>query len=176
MTYYQSVTFEGDPGKVLSAASQILMPQGFTVTQQQEHRLEFDGPGMNSSRQDPIRGASEITVEAAHGRVTVCAEYGGVESMRRFVTRFPLLLGLGIGAINGVILFVVMVICHFSGVPLQRHWPIVWLTPLFVVGIPLLAVSPWFFLGPALARKLQEKTTQALDSLLSNVRHSATID
>jgi hypothetical protein len=38
-----------------------------------------------------------------------------------------------------------------------------------------LSVSPWFFLAPWTRRHLRQRTTDALDTLMVNVRHAASV-
>ncbi|HUQ30808.1 MAG TPA: hypothetical protein VM095_01755, partial [Pyrinomonadaceae bacterium] len=45
--------------------------------------------------------------------------------------------------------------------PNFRHW--------WVFLIPVLALSPWLFLAPMIARSIENKTKQAVDTLLSNM-------
>lgn len=173
MTYSNSVAVTGDAQRVLASASTILMTIGFEVVEQAGDRIEFVGPGLSSTRQNPILGASKLIVGVEHGRLFVNADYGGVDSLRRFMIRFPLLLGIGIGSVFAVILSVVFLVLYILGVDMGPAWAIAWLSPLMAFGIALTSVSPWIFLAPWITRHLQRKTADALDTLMTNVSHAA---
>ena len=94
------------------------------------------------------------------------AELGGVDSMRRFLMRFPLLLGLGLGVFFGVVmglLFGQQFGVGF-GVPGAKGW--MWM--LVAVSGAMLPVSPWLFLSPMISNSIRKRTQQALTSLVNN--------
>jgi hypothetical protein len=173
MTYSNSIAFTGDPQRLLAAAATILMTNGFAVVQQEGDQIEFIGPGLNSTKQNPLLGAARIVVSAKQGRLAVDADYGGVDSLRRFMIRFPLLLGLGLGCIFAVISLIVFLGFYLYGADFGPAWTVAWLSPLFAIAVSLLSVSPWFFLAPWIRRHLERKTTFALDTLMTNVSHAA---
>jgi hypothetical protein len=94
------------------------------------------------------------------------AELGGVRRMARFLRIFPLALGLGLAAFFVVLFGFILppAVRNARGNP-----PPMWL----IACIPLLAVSPWPFVAPALIRMLTRRTVRALDTLLSNVAMAA---
>ena len=175
MPYTNSIAFSGDPQRLLAAASTILMTNGFAVVQQDGHRVEFAGPGLSSTKQHPILGASKVVVCADHGQLTVDADYGGVESLRRFMIRFPLLLGLGLGSVFAVILLSVFLGFYCYGADFGPAWTIAWLSPLLAILTSLLSVLPWYFLAPCIRRHIERKTTVALGTLMTNVCHAAKV-
>lgn len=81
MQYSNSAHFSGDSQRLLAAASTILMTNGFEVVRQDRQQIEFVGPGLNSTRQNPLLGASRVVVRVQDGRLSVDAELGGVESL-----------------------------------------------------------------------------------------------
>ena len=172
MVYSNSVAFSGDPERLLSVASTILMTNGFAVVEQDAARILFAGPGLNSTKQNPLLGASSVHVRASDGLLTIEAEYGGVESLRRFMIRFPLLLGLGIGLAFAVIMLAAIIGMHLSGIDFGAATTVVWWSPLLVMLPALLAVSPWVFLAPWIRQHLERKTTAAIDTLMVNVCHT----
>ncbi|MCH9653351.1 MAG: hypothetical protein K0U86_04560 [Planctomycetes bacterium] len=167
--YSNSVSFDGDPQQALSAASTVLIANRFSVVKQESHQIDFSGPGMNSTKQDPLVGASEVIVHVKDGRLTVVAKLGGVASMQRFVSRFPLWLGLGMGTGFGLITVAVLAGVQLFAGNIGARFPMIWFYPLLALLIPLLAVSPWFFLAPWIGGKLEKRTTAALDALLVSV-------
>lgn len=82
--------------------------------------------------------------------------------MCRFVRLFPLGLGLGLSVFFAVLFGVILpnVIPNPRGNP-----PPMWL----VAAIPLLAISPWPFVAPAMSRLITRRTVRALDTLLTNM-------
>jgi hypothetical protein len=175
MPYSNSVAFNGDPQRLLAAASTILMTNGFAVIQQEGNRIEFVGPGLNSTKQNAILGASKVIVCVENGRLAVEADYGGVDSLRRFMIRFPLLLGLGLGSVFAAILLVVFLGFYLYGADFGPAWTVAWLSPLLAIAVSLLSVSPWIFLAPWIRRHLERKTKDALDTLMINVSHAAKV-
>jgi hypothetical protein len=133
MPYTNSIIFSGDPQRLLAAASTILMTNAFTVVEQESQSIEFKGPGLNSTRQNPILGASKVIVGLEDGQLTVNAEYGGVDSLRRFMIRFPLLLGIGLGSVFAVILLSVFLGFYLYGADFGPAWTIAWLSPLLAI-------------------------------------------
>lgn len=79
---------------------------------------------------------------------------GGVQSMSRFVTLFPIGLSLFL-----CILFLVL----FSATSDRRAG----MVP--VIAITGLTALPWLFLGPLMARQIYARTCRAIDALLNNM-------
>lgn len=175
MAYSNSIAFTGDAQRLLAAATTILMTHGFAVVYQDDHEIEFAGPGLKSTRQNPILGASTVIIRANHGRLSIEAEYGGVESLRRFMFRFPLLLGLGLGSAFAVMMTAMLVVIRLTGVRFDFGAPIVWWLPILALLPALLAVSPWVVLAPWIRHHLERKTTVAIETLMANLCHLATI-
>lgn len=173
--YSNSVECTGDAQQILAAVSTVLITNGFSVVKQEHRQIEFAGPGMNSTKQNPLVGASEVIVHVDQGRLTVVAELGGVAKMQRFLIRFPLLLGLGLGLGLGTLSLIFIACFQFWGGNPAARFPLFWLYPALVFTIPVLAVSPWFFLSPWMGAKLQKRTTAALDTLLANISQVASI-
>ena len=94
------------------------------------------------------------------------ADLGGVDTMRRFLTWFPLLLGLGLGALFAVV----------GGVLFGRHFEVGFGVPwaqgalwvIVALGFGLLPVAPWFVISPLVVRLTRKRTQRALDVLANN--------
>ena len=117
-------------------------------------RLEAEGPGMNSTRENPLTGASRVRIVHRNGQLQLGAELGGVRKMCRFVAFFPMGLGLALAAFFAVLFGMIL-----------RQGPSPWLPAV----IPLFAVAPWPLIAPALSRHITRRTVRALDTLLSNM-------
>jgi hypothetical protein len=165
--YARSISFEGDMGKALDAAVTTLTPLGFVVAGKKLSMVELAGPGLRSTRQPPILGASLIVLDGDRGRLTLEAELGGVATMRRFLYLFPLAMALGFAVLFGLgmgVLFGRQFGVGF-GVPAAPRWD--WLN--FALPAAVLPLSPWVVLSPLLARRTRQRTIRALDGLLTNL-------
>lgn len=159
MQYTNSVPFEGDTGKAFDLAMSSLTSLGFRIVSSDDSSLELTGPGMNSTRQSPLVGASHIWISRTYdGRLSLRAELGGVETMARFVTIFPVALALGLG-----IMFVVLgTIQRGAQLP-----PRALLIPVIAAVAPNVVL--WLFVGPWMARRIGRQTCAAIDALLNNM-------
>lgn len=89
---------------MLQAALVALTNNGFAIVKRDGKSVDLTGPGLNSTRQNPLLGASRIHLELHGHELSLEAELGGVETMRRFLMRFPFMLGLGLyfGVVGGI--------------------------------------------------------------------------
>ena len=140
--------FSGDPETALQVASTALIAQGFEITEKSADELRATGPGLSSTKQPALCGASEIVLRARKPTIVVQAQLGGVQSMKRFVWFFPPLLALSLMAIFAVV-----------GMPFS--WT------------PLLAVAPWFIIAPVFSTMLERRARNALDSLARSMAQTA---
>src|SRR5689334_8239393 len=104
MQYSSSQPFRGDSEKAFGLAETALTALGFRLMGRTPARVELVGPGMNSSRESPLMGASRIELLSGGGKLSVEAELGGVARMSRFVTLFPICLVLSLGVVFSVVL------------------------------------------------------------------------
>ena len=89
MNYEASSPWNGDVGKAFHLAESALTAIGFRLLKRTAESVELVGPGMNSTKQSPLVGASRIHVRGG-GKLTVEAELGGAEGMARFISLFPM--------------------------------------------------------------------------------------
>lgn len=171
MDYTQSVPFPGDIEKAFDYASVVLGTNGFRTTQRQYGVVEFAGPGMYSTRQNPILGATQIRLRAAGDFLELEAVLGGVRAMQRFLTVFPLAMAAGFLLLFGLVMGFAFgqVFGVGFGVPFARGWH--WLA--FAAPLAVLPLAPWLFLSPVLTRKIRSRTVAALDTLLANIQAAA---
>ncbi len=151
---------------VLRAALVTLTNNGFAIVNRDEKSADLTGPGLNNTRQNPLLGASRIHIELQGQKLCLDAELGGVDSMRRFLMRFPFILGLGLGLFLGVgggIAFGRQFGVGF-GVPWAQGWT--WL--LVAIGGAMLPVTPWLFLSPMMSNLVRTRTQNALATLVQN--------
>ena len=154
MQYSASLPFRGNADKAFGLAESALTALGFRLTERTPGSVELVGPGMNSTRQSALVGASRIRISGGRSELAVEADLGGVEWMSRFVTLFPIGLVLGLGVVLSVV---------FSAV----FGPGIWIFAVAgaVGGNALL----WLVLGPMMARGIRARTNRALDTLLANM-------
>lgn len=167
LRYTTSASFSFCPAEtVLEQVLTVLATHGFHLQRRDHHSAILSGPGLRSTRQSPLLGASTIDVEIQGQNLVLDAQLGGVASMQRFLTWFPLLLGLGLALLFGVVGGLVM--GQKFGVGFGVPWAQGWQWVLFAFGVALLPVSPWIFITPLMSRSLEKRTEAALTTLAQN--------
>lgn len=159
MRYSTSATSSKPMQSVLQSALVLLTTSGFEIVDRRENRVDLVGPGLHSSRQNPILGASRIQLRIVDRELMLEAELGGVESMRRFLMIFPFALGLGLGlafAFLGAV-----GIMPPLGVGFGAEW-------VLRIGMGILPVLPWLVISPLIANAIKSRTQRALDVLVRN--------
>ena len=154
MQYSASQPFHGDHLAAFYLAESVLTSLGFRSAQRTESTMEMLGPGMHSTRQTALLGATRITIARRSSDLSVEAELGGVAKMSRFVMLFPITLVL----VLGVILTAVFWTVFGSGI-----W--IWA----VAGAIGVNGVTWLLIGPLMAKGMQTRTNRALDALLANM-------
>jgi hypothetical protein len=152
MEYSKTVPFTGRASKALEVARSTFLPQGFQVVASNDYELRVTGPGINSTRENPLKGISAASIITGPSAIEMKATLGGVEKMKKFLIFFP--LGM---AVLFLIVFGVLALT----LPAFRH-PWIFL-------IPILALSPWLFLAPLMSRMIGRRTIEAIDTLLNNM-------
>jgi hypothetical protein len=158
MQYTKSIPFYGDTGRAFDLAMSSLTSLGFRVVSRDETRMDLVGPGMNNNRQSALLGASRLRLTRGFEELSVRAELGGVQTMARFVTIFPVALVL----VLGIISIVLRTIQHGGQLPLRAS-----LIPVMAAVAPNAVL--WLFLGPWMARRIGRQTCAAIDALLNNM-------
>jgi hypothetical protein len=153
MDYSQSVEFHGDVNRAIEYATLILTTLGFRLVAQDESSAEFEGPGMNNTRQPGLLGVSYLRIAADGATLMIEAELGGVRKMERFVTWFPTSLGVFLGLTLGGLAW------QFAG----------WKMATTIFTTAALSVLPWKIIAPIFVRRIRTRTTPALDTLLGNL-------
>lgn len=133
-------------GEVLEEASHFLTVLGYQIVLPSPQTLEARGPGLYSTSQNPILGASIIRLEITRQAVHAEADLTAMMRMQSFVLYFP--LGLGVS------------LALFFAVMFLRWEPVL---------VAMLSVTPWVFLAPRLNAWIERRTRTALDTLLHNL-------
>lgn len=155
--YERSVTVAGAPEDALDLARAAFTTRGFRLEVVGRRSFEATGPGLRSTKQDPLLGLSWVRASVASGSLRLEAELGGVTRMRRMLIwliaglEALFLLGFGIA---------------WLVVPELRGMPVLWV----VVVAPFV---PWVFFLPFLAGLIRRNTVAAADTLLHNVAAEA---
>jgi hypothetical protein len=152
--YASTVPFEGNTAKAFDLASAALTTIGFRIQSRDGSSLELTGPGMGSTRQSALLGASRIRIDRGAHELSITAELGGVRRMARFLILFPL----------GLCLFLAILFFVLFSLLLGRSG---WVVPVVVAtgGNALL----WMVLAPLVARHLRARTCRGIDTLLNNM-------
>src|SRR5262245_34476712 len=103
MQYTASRPFRGNPDRALGLAEAALTGIGFRTTKRTPGMLEMTGPGLNSTRQSALVGASRILIRGGTSELAVEADLGGAAFMTRFVMLFPIGLALALGCVFAVL-------------------------------------------------------------------------
>ena len=149
----------------LQKALLILTNNGFAILSRDESSASLSGPGLNSTSQNPLLGASKIHVVEDGSKLRLDAELGGAEHLQRFIKSIPWATGFGAAFLHASmgVLFGWQFGVGF-GIPGASGW--IWLMITFCIatGVAL----PWIFISPWLAKSIRTKTEQALKNLVQN--------
>lgn len=149
--YERTVAVSGSPEAALDVAEASLRARGFAISTEGQRALVAKGPGLRSTKQDPLLGVSWARVSAVPGGLRMEAELGGTERMRKLL----LLLVAGLEVVFIVGFGIVWLV-----LPTLRRMPILW---LFVIAPTI----PWLFFLPFLAGLIRKSTVIALDTFLA---------
>ena len=150
--YLKTVPFPGSAKRALAVAQSTLVALNFQITASSDYELQVTGPGINSTRENPLKAMTKGSFVVRNAAIEVKAVLGGAERMIRFLRIFPLMMAIFFMIVWGVLAFFL---------PIFRLW--------WVFAIPLVALSPWLFLTPMIGRSIQSRTKDAIDSLVSNM-------
>lgn len=159
MQYEKLIHVRSNENAVLDEAAKLLLARGFNFDSQTENEIRLTGPGMRSTKQDPILGATAISLRQSHatrGKIAVSADLGGVRWMSNFITFFPPLLIAGILTINLVVLTVVM----------KNNLPQGLISGLGVGGAIMVFLFSVF--GRLMRKRIRSGTENAIDACIKN--------
>lgn len=148
--YEKSVEFSGNQDSAVALAKNIFSANDFKINQIDQSVLSVTGPGMQSNRQNLLRGISRGELKFSEAAIEFNGELGGVEFMKKFLCIFPAALGLGLTVLFEVQAYLLKQNLLFS-------------------FIPLLAVAPWLFISPFMIKRIQRNTEDAIATALDNI-------
>ena len=154
------------PNEAKKTALAVLVQNQFKIVRRSAKAITLTGPGLRSTNQNPLLGATEVQLLVCERELRLEAVLGGVDTMQKFIFRFPLLLGLGLGAVLGIGSGVALGIAFGTGFgpPWASGWN--WLAVALAIGI--VPVSPWFVLSPLISKSILRRSCNALETLISN--------
>jgi hypothetical protein len=162
-TYSTSATMTKPNEDALQAALVILTNSGFAIITRDRCSASLTGPGLNSTRQNALLGATRICISIDGNQIKLDAEVGG--PVQRFVNRIPFFAGLG----SGLLLCILGIVFGQKfgvgfGVPAAPGWK--WI--LITMSGSLLASLPWLVLSPMMSYMIKGNTEVALSNLVKN--------
>ena len=151
MDYEKTEPFSGNVGKVLEVAKNVFIQHNFQIVRDSDTEVEFTGPGMLSSRQNPIVGISRICIRGTSGNLSIEAEFEGIRKLTKYLVFF--IVGMAI-------FFVVFfgIIFPKQGQPADK-----------IILISLAPFTPWPVIIPLMYKWMKSRTSKALDRLLTNM-------
>lgn len=132
---------------VLKFSLNVFIQNGFAVVKKDRTGYEIQGPGMISSRQNPLLGISRLMGFLEDNHLNVKAEFGAIRKLRKLMVLFLAVLALFL-----TVFFAVL----FHDRPNYNFW------------LPLAPFIPWPFLIPLMVRMFFRRTQRALDTLINN--------
>ncbi len=151
MDYEKTEPFSGNMEKAFEVAKNVLIQHNFQIVRDSDSEVEFTGPGMLSSRQNPLVGISRVCIRGTSGNISIEAEFGGIRRLTKYLVFF--IVGM---AIFFLVLF---------GILLSKQDQ-----PLYkTILITLAPFIPWPILIPLIHIWMKSRTSKALDRLLTNM-------
>lgn len=175
MNYTRSLKLDGSPDAAILSVLTTLTNNGFQIRKRGDRSASLSGPGLNSTKQNPLLGASEVGVIVEGDQIRLDAELGGMERMQRFVTRFPFLLSFGLALFFIALLAIYSLVLPIGFGPAGRFGPaagIGWSSCLSIIALVMLPALPWIVISPWMSRHIERRTLTALDTLLGNAQHA----
>ena len=150
MDYEKTAPFT-DPAKAIEVLTGVFVQHAFRIAEKTERAVKLTGPGMISSRQDPLVGISKIRIFKSSGSLSVEAQFDSIRRLIKYLAVF--IVGMAV-------FFVILLGIVFTrqGQPLS-----------IILLISLAPLAPWPVLLPLIILWLKSRTSRALDVLLSNI-------
>ncbi len=145
MDYQRTLSLQGDAQLALEKAVQIFVQNNFALKKIHSNKMELCGPGMTSTKENPLVGVSKAWLKLSGKQITLEAELGSVRRMQWFIWIFPIALGLFLFLIIGA-----------SEKNFRNALPVCW------------AISPWIVLSPLMSWWMKRRTLRSLNVLLEN--------
>ncbi|HUS73271.1 MAG TPA: hypothetical protein VMY06_09420 [Sedimentisphaerales bacterium] len=151
MDYEKTEPFSGNMEKALEVAKNVFIQHNFQIVRDSDSEAEFTGPGMLSSRQNPLVGISRVCIRGISGNLSVEAEFGGNRKLIKYLVLF----------IAGMAIFFLVffgIILPKQGQPADK-----------IILISLAPFIPWSVIIPLMTIWMKSRTAKSLDTLLTNM-------
>jgi len=151
MDYEKTVPFGGNVRKAIEVARNAFIHHNFQIVHDSDLEVELIGPGMLSSRQNPLVGISRIRIRGSSGNLSLEADFEGIRKLTKYLALF---------IVSMAIFFVLFFGIRFSrqGQPVTK-----------VILISLAPFIPWPVIIPLMAIWMKSRTSKALDTLVNNM-------
>ena len=156
MGYEKSVSFAGDPKKVIELAQSMFVQSGYRIINVSDTEVSaaHEGGFTKSMSGNPMYGASPVTITISANRLVVSAGYEGIEKVKKFILKFlvgfAFIMGFGLGVPFGLMS--------------EERWPMM-LGFGLGFGIPLIQLPIHLFITPKI---MEKRASKALDTFIHN--------
>jgi hypothetical protein len=145
-SYRGTTSIVGSGDEALRVVRDALIANGFSVASTGGGSLEAQGPGMHSSRENPIRGVSRARARVHGSTLEIEADLGGVARLGWLLLILPITLGLILAGVTWM---------QLSGAERAGDY----LGPVLMTGI-------WIVLAPLFLWHIRTRTVKAVEALL----------
>jgi len=147
MHYDKSLPCPEQAERALEEVRERLLHLGFCLKLVGERDFEVAGPGMHSTKEDPLLGISAARVSVGERQLRIHAELGAARRMQAFVLYFPVAL--------------VVVLCGVFAFTVPHG-------EMFAQSSGLVLLLSWLVVGFAMGLWIERRTKRAIDVLLEN--------
>jgi len=151
MDYEKTAPLSGNMKKALEVAKNVFIQHNFQIVHDSDIEVEFTGPGMLSSRQNPLVGISRVCIRGTSGNISIEAEFGGIRRLTKYLVFFIVGMAIFFLVFFGIIL-------PKQGQPADK-----------IILISLAPFIPWPVIIPLMAIWMKSRTAKALDTLINNM-------
>lgn len=145
MRYQKSYQLKKSSEDTIKWFITTLSQQGYKIVEKTKSSCRFEGPGLTSTRQNPLLGATKIFVYTDN-KLNLDCSLGGVRWMNKFFIWFPISLNL-----------LLLIIFSFTiGVTLK------------LLLIMLGTIAPWPIFIPLINKGLVRRTERAIEVIANN--------
>ncbi len=151
MDYEKTMPFSGNMEKALEVAKNVFIQHNFQIVRDSDSEVELTGPGMLSSRQNPLVGISRVCIRGTSGNISIEAEFGGIRKLTKYLVLFIVGMAIFFLVFFGIIL-------PKQGQPADK-----------IILISLAPFIPWPVIIPLMAMWMKSRTAKSLDILTNNM-------
>jgi hypothetical protein len=151
MDYEKTEPFSGNMEKAFEVAKNVFIQHNFQIVRNSDSEVEFTGPGMLSSRQNPLVGISRVCIRGTSSNISIEAEFGGIRRLTKYLVFFIVGMAIFFLAFFGIMF-------SKQGQPLNK-----------IILNTLAPFIPWPVIIPIMAIWMKSRTSKALNTLVKNM-------